>query len=138
MPPTQALEGQGEEEEEAAAAQVPGDRARCRPLSELPGGRGSAPWGRPRCPPAGGSGKAVGAVGPGQAWAGSGLLGWPGPLPSLGGEWDQAGAPHGSWVGVIASFWGPLQTGLSTYYVPGTVVGAAGPSEQGHKVQAGA
>ena len=92
---------------------MPGERARCRPLSELPGGRGSIPWGRPRCPPAGGSGKAAWAAGPRQAWAGRGPLGWPGPFrregdPGLGGEWYQADAPHGSWVGVTVSFGGPI------------------------------
>ena len=37
-------------------------------------------------------------------------------------------------LGVTVSSWGPLQTSLSTYYVPEIVV-AAGPSEQGHILQ---
>lgn len=66
-------------------------------------GRGSVPRGRPRCRPAGGSGKAAWAVGPGQAWAGSIPQGRPGPFgregdPSLGGEWDYSAALYSSWL----------------------------------------
>ena len=118
MPPTWALEREREtererererereeeEEEEEEADGVPGDWARCRPLSGLPCGPGSVPRGRPRCRPAGGSGKAAWAVGPGQAWAGSSPQGRPGPLgregdTSLGGEWDHAAALYSSWFG---------------------------------------
>lgn len=111
----------------------------CRPLSGLPSGRDSVPWGRPRCWPAGGLEKAAWAAGPGQAWAGSVSRRQPGLLrqegdPSLGGEWDHAGAPYGSRLGITVTSWGPLRTSLSTYCVPGIVV-AAGPSEQGHIFQ---
>ena len=142
MPPARALEGEEEkkEEEEAAAAQVPGDRARCRPLSGLPGGRGSVPRGRPRCPPAGGSGKAVWAVGLGRP--GLAAAPWDSLAHSGGREtqaWEESGIrlvlPVAARLGVTLSFWGPLQKGLRTSYVPGTVVVAAGPSEQGHTVQ---
>lgn len=72
--------------------------------AQWPSGRGSVPWGRPHCRPAAGSGKAMWAAGPGQAWAGSvsprraGLLEWEG-HPRLGGEWITLGLPMAAGLG---------------------------------------
>lgn len=53
--------------------------------------------------------------------------------------WEESGIrlvlPVAASLGVTLSFWGPLQKGLRASYVPGAVVVAAGPSEQGHTVQ---